>query len=111
MSNYRINRVCEDLKRELSNILYVIKDHRVKNQILTIVNVWLSKDMSLAKIYVSSMDGLRGAESAVDGLRSAKGLIKKEIGCRLKIRKIPELEFIADNSAENAINMFKKIKK
>lgn len=109
MPSYRTDRVCEDLKREITNILHVIKDPRVKNQLLTIINVSLTKDMSYLKIYVSSMDGVEGAKIAVDCLNSAKGLIKNEIGSRLKIRKIPELEFIADNSIEDTINMFKKI--
>ena len=111
MANYKIDRICEDLKREITDILHIIKDPRVSNQILTIVNISLTRDMSFAKIYVSSLDGLSGANRAVEGLKSAKGLIKKEIGLRLKIRKIPELEFVVDNSVENTINMFKKLAK
>ncbi len=109
MPSYKTARVCEDLKREITNILHIIKDPRVKNQLLTVINVSLTKDMSYSKIYVSSMDGIKGAKVAAECLNAAKGLIKNEIGNRLKIRKIPELEFIADNSVEDAINMFKKI--
>ena len=111
MPSYKIDRVCEDLKREITDILRLIKDPRVKNQILTVVNLSLTRDMSLAKIYISSMDGQKGAERAVEGLKSAKGLIKREIAQRLDIRKIPELEFIPDNSVEDTINLFKKLEK
>lgn len=111
MPSYKKDRVCEDLKREITDILKYIKDPRVKNQILTIVNLTLTRDMSFAKIYVSSMDGEKGAQIAVEGLKSAKGLIKREISQRLDLRKIPELEFIPDNSVQDTINLFKKLEK
>ncbi len=109
MQSYKINRVCEDLKREITDILHLVKDPRVKNQILTVMDLSLTKDMSLARVYISSMDGAQGSQKAVEGLSSAKGFIKKEISHRLQLRKIPDLEFIADNSVEDAINLFKKI--
>ena len=111
MPNYKIYRIQEDLKREITNILNFIKDPRVGRQIITIVKISLSADMSYAKVYISSLDGIKGAEKAVEGLESAKGLIKHKISERLNLRKIPELQFFADNSIENAMNMFKKIEK
>ncbi len=111
MPNYKIYRIQEDLKREITNILNFIKDPRVSGQIITIVKIFLSADMSYAKVYISSLDGIKGAEKAVEGLESAKGLIKHKISERLNLRKIPELQFFADNSIENAMNMFKKIEK
>lgn len=109
MPNYKIYRIQEDLKREITNILNFIKDPRVSRQIITIVKISLSADMSYAKVYISSLDGIKGAEKAVKGLESAKGLIKHKISERLNLRKIPELQFFADNSIENSMNMFKKI--
>ena len=110
MQSFKINRVCEDLKREITDILHLVKDYRVKGQILTVIDLSLTKDMSFARVYISSMDGITGAKKAADGLNSAKGFIKKEISHRMEIRKIPDLEFIADNSVEETINLFKKIK-
>ena len=111
MRSFKIDKVCEEIKREIANILAMIRDPRINSKILTIVNVSLTKDMSYSKIRISSIDGLESAINAVEGLNHAKGLIKKEIGNRLKIRRIPELQFIADNTVEDAINMFKKIEK
>lgn len=109
MSSYKFDRVCEDIKREITDIIRGISDPRVKNQILTIMSVVLSKDMSYAKIYVSSMDGIKGSELAVAGLTSAEGFIKRELRSRMEIRRMPELRFIPDNSLEDTINLFNKL--
>lgn len=111
MFNYKIDRICEDIKREISNILLNIKDPQINHRILTILKVHLSRDLSFAKVYISSMDGLEGTSVVVKRLNVAKGFIKKNLALRLKIRKIPDLEFIADNSIEDSINMFKKLEK
>ena len=110
MISYKIDRISEDIRREITNILREIKDPRVNNKIITVLKVSLTNDMSYAKIYISSMDGLNGTLVTVEGLKSAKGFIKKKLASRLKIKKMPELEFIPDNYLENTINMFKKLK-
>jgi ribosome-binding factor A len=100
MAGYRIDRVSEDIKRELAAILRELKDPRVQGKILTIVNVDVSSDASYAKVYVSAMEGLDTAKVAVKGLECATGYIRREVGKRLHLRKTPELKFIADNSIE-----------
>ena len=64
MSSYRMNRTSEDIKRELTAILRTVKDPRVTG-LFSIVRVEVSSDLSYAKIYVSSMDGLEAAKTAV----------------------------------------------
>lgn len=97
MASYRIDRTSEDIKRELTAILRTVKDPRVTG-LVSIVRVDLAKDLSVAKVYVSSMDGLESAQSAVKGLTSAAGYIRKSLGAALRLRHVPELRFIADDS-------------
>ncbi|MCR5149643.1 MAG: 30S ribosome-binding factor RbfA [Clostridiales bacterium] len=99
MAGYRIDRVSEDIRRELASIIRELKDPRVQGM-LTVVNVDVSSDASYAKVYVSAMEGIETAKTAVKGLVSATGYIRREIGKRLHLRKTPELKFIADNSIE-----------
>ncbi|MCI8650620.1 MAG: 30S ribosome-binding factor RbfA [Anaerotruncus sp.] len=97
MGSYKTSRTSEDMKRELSDIMRSLKDPRVTG-LLSIVKLDLSGDMSHCKVYISSMDGLDAAKNAVKGLTNASGYIKHELNLRMKLRKLPELHFIADDS-------------
>ena len=109
MAGYRVGRVSEDIKREIVAIIRELKDPRVRDKILTVVRVDVSSDLSFAKVYVSSMSGIDDAKEAVKGLTSATGLIRREVGSKLHLRKTPELKFIADDSVEHGMEIFKKI--
>ena len=54
--------------------------------------------MSYATVYISSMDGIEAAKTAVKGLTSAAGYMRRELGLALKLRHVPELRFVADDS-------------
>ena len=99
MGSYRASRTEEDVKRELSDIMRSLKDPRITG-LLSIVKLDLSKDLSSCKVYISSLDGLEAANRAVEGLKSAAGFIRREIGSRLKMRRTPEFHFISDDSIE-----------
>lgn len=109
MAGYRTGRVSEDIKREIVAVIRTLKDPRVRDKILTVVRVEVSSDLSFAKVYVSSMGGIDDAKEAVKGLQSATGLIRREVGNQLHLRKTPELKFIADDSVEHGMKIFKKI--
>ncbi len=109
MAGFRINRVSEDIKREIIAVIRELKDPRVMGKMLTVVRVEVSSDASYAKVYVSDFAGIDGAKEAVKGLTAATGFIRREIGAKLHLRKTPELKFIADDSIEQGFNMFKKL--
>ncbi len=104
MAGYRVDRVSEDIKREIAAIIRELKDPRIQGM-LTVVNVDVNSDASAAKVYVSAMEGIETAKLAVKGLTSATGFIRREVGKRLHLRKTPELKFIADNSIEKGMNI------
>lgn len=97
MSSHRIDRVSEDMKRSLSSIIRELKDPRI-SAMLSVVRVEVSGDMSYAKVYVSALEGLEKTQESVKGLKSAAGYIKRELSHAVKMRKMPDLTFIADNS-------------
>lgn len=109
MAGFRINRVSEDIRRELIAIIRELKDPRVMGKMLTVVRVEVSSDASFAKVYVSDIKGIDSAKEAVKGLTAATGYIRREVGGRLRLRKTPELKFIADDSIEQGFKMFKKL--
>lgn len=110
MAGYKVGRNSEDIRRELADIMRLLKDPRITG-LLSIVRVELSGDMSHAKVYVSSMDGYDAALDAVKGLQHASGFIRREINNRLSLRTSPELKFIADNSIEHGAEINRMLKK
>lgn len=109
MPSYKISRNAEDIKRELSDIMRSIKDPRVGG-LLSIVKLDLSGDMSQCKVFVSSMDGLEKAREAVEGLRSASGYIRRELGRRIRLRRTPELIFIPDDGIAHSADINRILK-
>lgn len=107
MAGYRIDRVSEDIKREIIAVIRELKDPRVMDKMLTVVRVEVSSDASYAKVYISAMEGLDVAKETVKGLKSATGYIRREVGKRLHLRKTPELSFVADDSIEHGMNIVK----
>ena len=105
MAGYRIDRISEDIKREIVAVMRELKDPRVQGKLLTVVKVEVSSDASFAKVFVSSMNGIDDAKQAVKGLDTATGYIRREVGGRLHLSKTPELKFVADNSVEHGMNI------
>ena len=108
MAGFKIDRVQEDMMRELTAILRELKDPRI-TQDLTVVRAELSGDMGHCTAYVSSLSGILHAKEACRVLTKASGFIRKELFHRLKLRKSPELHFIADDSLEYAADISEKL--
>ncbi|MGI6270050.1 MAG: 30S ribosome-binding factor RbfA [Candidatus Howiella sp.] len=97
MAGFKLDRITGDIQRELADILREVKDPRVSG-LLSIVKVDVSGDLSYAKIYVSAIEGEAATADSVKGLKNAAGFIRRELGHRLQLRKVPELRFVADDS-------------
>lgn len=109
MAGYHIDRISEDIKREIVSIMRELKDPRISGM-LTVVKVEVTNDLSYAKVYISAMEGMAVAKESVKGLTAAQGYIRRQLGSRLHLRKSPELRFIADDSIEKGFELFNKLK-
>ncbi len=105
MAGHRIDRIAEDIRHEAIAVIRELKDPRIMDHMITVVRVEVSSDASFAKVYISAMEGIDVAKSAVKGLERATGFIRREIGQRLHLRKTPELKFIADDSIEHGMHI------
>lgn len=103
------DRVAEDIKREIIACLQDIKDPRVAGKLLTVVRVTVSNDNSYAKVFISDLKGIESAKEACKALNGAQGFIRREVGQNLHLRKAPELKFVADDSVEQGMEIFKKL--
>ena len=97
MPNYKVGRLSEDIKREMSALIRELKDPRV-SQMLSIVRCEVSNDLSHCKVNVSALEGEDATRESIKGLQSASGFLRRELSNRLHLRKCPELSFIADDS-------------
>ena len=105
MPSYKINRVNEEMLKEVSRIIREVKDPRVNSGFITITHCGVSGDLKFAKIYYSVLNG--DPAEVKKGLISAKGYIRREIAARLNLRNTPELTFISDDSMEKGAKISK----
>ena len=99
MSNVRANRVGEQIKKELTDIIQrELKDPRIGFITVTAVEVTGDLQQATAFITVFGDDEQRG--KSLQGLSKANGFIRSEIGKRIQLRKTPELSFKFDESIE-----------
>ena len=100
MSNQlRIEKLQELIKQEVGKMLLTdIKDSRIG--FVTVTGVEMTGDLREAKIYVSIMGNDEQIKSSLEGLNSALGFIRREIGRRIKIRFTPEISFALDKSLD-----------
>ncbi len=95
----RAVRVGDLLQREISTIIETeLKDPRIG--FLTITKVHLTNDLKLASVYYSVLGTGEERERSTEGLRSAKGFIKKLLGQRTRLKYLPDIVFVFDDSLE-----------
>src|SRR3989338_5259626 len=106
----RIEKVAQEIKREVGSILQTeLSDPRLG--FVTVMRVEVTRDLQLAKIYISIMGTDLQKRKAQDALESAKGLIRHLIGQKLKLRLTTEIIFKLDNSVEYSIDIASKIER
>ncbi|PWU68829.1 MULTISPECIES: 30S ribosome-binding factor RbfA [Gracilibacillus] len=99
MNELRANRVAEQMKKELGDIVSrKIKDPRVG--FVTITDVEVTGDLQQAKVFISVFGDEKKRQETLIGLAKAKGFIRSEIGRRIRLRKTPELSFDFDDTIE-----------
>ncbi|MGM9533896.1 MAG: 30S ribosome-binding factor RbfA [Intestinibacter sp.] len=108
-SNNRTRRIAEEIRKIVSTMLINgIKDPRI-NSLVSVTDVEVTSDLSYAYVYISILGG--DEESTLEGLKSACGYIRREVGKNIKIRHIPEIIFKIDDSLIKGMYMDELIKK
>lgn len=97
----RVARVAELIKREVSQmLLHGIKDDRVGVGMVSVTDVDVSNDLQHAKIFVSIYGSEEARSETMEGLKSATGYVRSELGHRVRLRRTPEVVFLEDRSLE-----------
>ncbi len=97
--NNRLNRINEELKREISNIInYEVTNSNVTG-LISVTKVKISPDLRYARVYVSILNS-RNTKQTLAGLKSSSGFIRSRIAEKINLRVTPELVFELDDSMQ-----------
>lgn len=107
MGANRIGRINDEVRKELGDLIPMLKDPRVSGGLISVISVDVSKDLTHAKVFVSVLGSEEAQEQALRGLSSGAGFLRREIGRRLQLRSTPELHFALDHSIEHGAHINK----
>ena len=100
MPSRRLEQLGDQIRDELSDLMRrELRDPGLSG-IVSITEVDVSTDLKYARVYVSALGGEEERQSAVAALTRASGFLRRELGKRMHIRQIPELQFRPDASLE-----------
>lgn len=101
MPGHRVEQIADLLRAELSELLQrEMKDPRLG--FVTITQVKVSGDLRHARINVSCLGDETEQQDSLRALRRAAGFLRRELGARIRLRTIPELDFRLDRSMAQA---------
>lgn len=100
----RSDRVASQLQREVADLLRSsFKDPDLG--MVTVSHVAVSRDLAVAKVYVSFLGGALEAPARVRRLTERAPEFRHQIGQRMRLRVMPEIKFIHDDSIERGMQM------
>ena len=108
MASNRINRINEEIQKELSSLLRTVKDPRVQDTMISITRVETTPDLRYTKVYVSFLQEQK-VKDAMAGLKSAGGYLRRQLGSNLKLRYAPEIVWSLDDSITYGAKMLNLI--
>ena len=96
---HRAERLADRIRAEVAEIVSAeLKDPRIG--FATVTGVDMSADLHHARVSVSVLGSAEAQQKSLQGLTSATGFVRHELGLRLKLRRVPELAFVLDHAAE-----------
>ena len=100
----RSYRIADQIQRELSDLIrQEVKDPGL-SALLTISAVDLSRDLSVAKIYITVMESAQ-RDSSMEALQRAAGFLRSQLARRMTLRAVPQLRFFYDESLEQGAHL------
>jgi ribosome-binding factor A len=104
MTQARNQRIESEIQRVLAALIArEVKDPRVGNVTITAVSV--ARDMGTARVFFTPFASPHPPEEVRTGLTHAAGFLRGELGRRLALRHAPRLEFVFDESVEDAARL------
>jgi len=107
MAGNRLQRVEETLRRGIADALLFggLSDPRLLNVNFSVTGVKVDTELTLARVFVDLLSPEHDRASVLAGLRSAAGMIRRELQSRVQLRRIPELRFEYDESVQRGLRI------
>ncbi|HEY3216744.1 MAG TPA: 30S ribosome-binding factor RbfA [Candidatus Eisenbacteria bacterium] len=107
----RPERVAQMIRREIAEILeHRLRDPRVTG-LVSVTDVEVTNDLSLARVYVSVLEQGPAREQVLSALAHAAGFVRTALAPRLDLREVPEIRFLHDESIERGARVEELLKK
>lgn len=101
---HRSDRVGDQIQRELAELIRLeVKDPRVG--MITLADVEVSRDLAYAKVFFTQLGGEEKGREAQQGLNHAAGFLRRALGQRMRLRSVPQLRFVYDDTPERGARM------
>lgn len=97
-------RVGDQIQRVMAQVLRE-KLHDPRLSLLSVSKVDVSRDLSWAHIYIASIDDHADEKEILNLLEKAKGFLRKELAREIKLKYIPKLKFLFDDSVKKAMRL------
>ncbi len=111
MSKQRAQRVGEEIKKEVSDIIRMELKDPALEKMTSVTDAEVSRDLGYVRIYVSIYAPEAEQVNVLKVLEKASGFIRSELGKRIRLRHVPELEFRLDRSLEYGAHIDGVLKK
>jgi ribosome-binding factor A len=104
----RASRLGDQIQRDLAELIRLeVKDPRVS--LVTVTAVEVSADLTHARVFVTTLADAIGAEETLQALQHAAGFLRSRLSHSLKVRQVPELRFVYDESVERGLRLSRLI--
>jgi ribosome-binding factor A len=98
MASHRPDRVGDQIRQELSELLSRGAVHDPGIGFITLTRVKVSPDLQVARVYYTSLGDEAARRQTAKALDRATGFFRRRVGDRLQLRRVPELHFQFDES-------------
>ena len=98
MASHRPDRVGDQIRQELSELLSRGAVHDPGIGFITLTRVKVSPDLQIARVYYTSLGDEAARRQTAKALVRATGFFRRRVGERLQLRRVPELHFQFDES-------------
>jgi len=95
---HRPQRVGDQIREELSAMLARGEVHDPKIGFITLTRVQVTSDLQIARVYYTSLGDAAARKDTQKALDRATPFVRRQIGSRLQLRRVPEIEFRFDES-------------
>jgi ribosome-binding factor A len=98
---YRPDRVGDQIRQELSDLLSRGEVHDPGIGFITLTRVQMSPDLQLARVFYTSLGDPKARRETARALDRATPFLRRQVGARLRLRRVPEFDFRFDESVEH----------